>query len=279
MPASPVPYIPPCIPKGLSCSAAPAADTRHLAPGPALQIVQHFTELDLRISSARVSSDGGWFVDGEHPPRRAAARRVPPPALHTSGGPPVGARTVHPHRALPWPLALPLLQCSTSARPMGRRCATPRSCRASSRWVLPWAGRGGRAGPLLRCCRTHRHPACTLFGQLADLSACVSPPHAAPQMLNVYMQQQEDLVLNGGAGRELPAGVAAAAAGWRSGRRCCCCCCCCGLRRCCRPRPACRSCRRHPPPACPSLKVPSAEPCLADCAPSCVLLLQTTPTT
>ena len=28
------------------------------------QIVQHFTELDLRITSARISSDGGWFVDG-----------------------------------------------------------------------------------------------------------------------------------------------------------------------------------------------------------------------
>lgn len=30
-----------------------------------LQMVQHFTELDLRICSARISSDGGWFVDGE----------------------------------------------------------------------------------------------------------------------------------------------------------------------------------------------------------------------
>lgn len=33
--------------------------------GSALQVVQHFTELGLRINSARVSSDGGWFVDGE----------------------------------------------------------------------------------------------------------------------------------------------------------------------------------------------------------------------
>jgi hypothetical protein len=30
-----------------------------------MQIVQHFTELDLRITSARISSDGGWFVDGK----------------------------------------------------------------------------------------------------------------------------------------------------------------------------------------------------------------------
>ncbi|PSC74677.1 ACT domain-containing ACR2 [Micractinium conductrix] len=35
-------------------------------PGSLIYIVQHFTELDLRISSARVSSDGGWFVDVFH---------------------------------------------------------------------------------------------------------------------------------------------------------------------------------------------------------------------
>ena len=34
---------------------------RHL---PALlQVVQHFTELGLNVKSARISSDGGWFVD------------------------------------------------------------------------------------------------------------------------------------------------------------------------------------------------------------------------
>lgn len=34
-------------------------------PGSLVHVVQHFTELGLRINSARVSSDGGWFVDGE----------------------------------------------------------------------------------------------------------------------------------------------------------------------------------------------------------------------
>lgn len=37
-----------------------------------LQMVQHFTELDLRISSARISSDGGWFVDGEQGQRHSS---------------------------------------------------------------------------------------------------------------------------------------------------------------------------------------------------------------
>eukprot|EP00887_Chlorella_sp_A99_P007539 scaffold28.g7539.t1 len=32
-------------------------------PGSLVYVVQHFTELGLRINSARVSSDGGWFVD------------------------------------------------------------------------------------------------------------------------------------------------------------------------------------------------------------------------
>lgn len=35
-------------------------------PGSLIYIVQHFTELDLRITSARISSDGGWFVDVFH---------------------------------------------------------------------------------------------------------------------------------------------------------------------------------------------------------------------
>lgn len=35
-------------------------------PGSLIYMVQHFTELDLRISSARISSDGGWFVDVFH---------------------------------------------------------------------------------------------------------------------------------------------------------------------------------------------------------------------
>ena len=35
-------------------------------PGSLVHVVQHFTELGLRINSARVSSDGGWFVDDEH---------------------------------------------------------------------------------------------------------------------------------------------------------------------------------------------------------------------
>ena len=42
----------------------PPPPTRRAPPAP-LQIVQHLTELDLRITSARISSDGGWFVDGE----------------------------------------------------------------------------------------------------------------------------------------------------------------------------------------------------------------------
>lgn len=28
-----------------------------------LQVVQHLTELGLNVKSARISSDGGWFVD------------------------------------------------------------------------------------------------------------------------------------------------------------------------------------------------------------------------
>lgn len=29
------------------------------------QVVQHFTEMGLNVRRARISSDGGWFVDGE----------------------------------------------------------------------------------------------------------------------------------------------------------------------------------------------------------------------
>lgn len=32
---------------------------------PALQVVQCLTELGLSVRHARISSDGGWFVDGE----------------------------------------------------------------------------------------------------------------------------------------------------------------------------------------------------------------------
>ena len=35
--------------------------TGRLAP----QVVQHFTELSLEVKRARISSDGGWFMDGE----------------------------------------------------------------------------------------------------------------------------------------------------------------------------------------------------------------------
>lgn len=31
------------------------------------QVVQHFTELGLNVRRARISSDGGWFVDGKAP--------------------------------------------------------------------------------------------------------------------------------------------------------------------------------------------------------------------
>lgn len=31
------------------------------------QVVQHFTELGLNVRRARISSDGGWFVDGTAP--------------------------------------------------------------------------------------------------------------------------------------------------------------------------------------------------------------------
>jgi glycine cleavage system regulatory protein len=37
-----------------------------LRPSALLQVVQHFTELGLRINSARISSDGGWFHDAFH---------------------------------------------------------------------------------------------------------------------------------------------------------------------------------------------------------------------
>jgi UTP:GlnB (protein PII) uridylyltransferase len=32
-------------------------------PGTLVEVVQHFTELGLRIQKARISSDGGWFHD------------------------------------------------------------------------------------------------------------------------------------------------------------------------------------------------------------------------
>ncbi len=32
-------------------------------PGTLVEVVQHFTELGLRINKARISSDGGWFHD------------------------------------------------------------------------------------------------------------------------------------------------------------------------------------------------------------------------
>jgi len=38
-----------------------------------LQVVQLLTDLDLVISKAHISSDGGWFVDGTLPP--------PPPSF------------------------------------------------------------------------------------------------------------------------------------------------------------------------------------------------------
>ena len=38
--------------------AAVSADVR-----PCTQVVQHFTELGLGVTKARISSDGGWFVD------------------------------------------------------------------------------------------------------------------------------------------------------------------------------------------------------------------------
>lgn len=41
---------------GCSCTAL-------LSRAPCAQVVQHFTELALEIRSARISSDGGWFVD------------------------------------------------------------------------------------------------------------------------------------------------------------------------------------------------------------------------
>lgn len=67
-----------CLQAGHACSIAAGGGLLYLAHAgsvvPAftvlilllrLQMVQHFTELDLRICSARISSDGGWFVDGE----------------------------------------------------------------------------------------------------------------------------------------------------------------------------------------------------------------------
>lgn len=32
-------------------------------PGTLIEVVQHFTELGFNVRSARISSDGGWFVD------------------------------------------------------------------------------------------------------------------------------------------------------------------------------------------------------------------------
>ena len=36
------------------------------------QVVQHFTELGLNVRRARISSDGGWFVDGARSTLRVA---------------------------------------------------------------------------------------------------------------------------------------------------------------------------------------------------------------
>lgn len=44
------------------------------------QVVQHFTELGLNVRRARISSDGGWFVDG------ASCCTLAPPLLLQSAG-------------------------------------------------------------------------------------------------------------------------------------------------------------------------------------------------
>jgi hypothetical protein len=56
---------------------------RLLTNHPLLQVVQHFTELGLRIRNARISSDGGWFHDSEyahpcHPSLVCMARALSP---------------------------------------------------------------------------------------------------------------------------------------------------------------------------------------------------------
>lgn len=48
----------------VSCLASYAAS---LGLTPCLQVVQGLTELGLEVHSARISSDGGWFVDGMLP--------------------------------------------------------------------------------------------------------------------------------------------------------------------------------------------------------------------
>ena len=69
-----------------------------------VQVVQHFTELGLEMCRARISSDGGWFVDSfevqepggkqvTNARKLESIRRVPPPppprtllALHAPAG-------------------------------------------------------------------------------------------------------------------------------------------------------------------------------------------------
>jgi hypothetical protein len=58
-----------------------------------VQVVQCLTELGLSVKHARISSDGGWFVDGKHHPAWAST-----PILHNCVN---GMRDFNPELAQP----------------------------------------------------------------------------------------------------------------------------------------------------------------------------------
>ena len=126
-------------------------------------MVQHFTELGLRINSARVSSDGGWFVDGEP---TCLCCRLPRCCCDTNAGHWLAT-------GVPPPLACRQLAAA---------------CRASA------------------CVPPHPPPpftGCPVFYLCEASGEKVRNPkkiYSIKQMLNVYMQQDDELAVNGGAG-------------------------------------------------------------------------------
>lgn len=181
-----------------------------------LQVVEHFTELGLRINSARVSSDGGWFVDGE-----LAASALGSRALVGLGQKGTAVANV-PQLQLCF-LAMGVLTgaatfmpaCSVQACGVQRR-EDPQPQEAAQHqagWL--WRGQVGwrvcEGGP-------------PSWGRVEEgvEKGALSCAGALLQMLNVWMRQEEDVALNGGT-CPVPAGSMPVqlAVGWcRRGQSC-----------------------------------------------------------
>ena len=157
-----------------------------------LQVVQHFTELGLRIHSARISSDGGWFVDG-------ALGGVGARGRERGGHPRSPSRRPPPH-------APPCTQSSTSPSPMEKRSAARPSWTASRRRARGAGGGGSGAAAGARCARA-------AGAHTTTRPSCCCCCCCKIQMLNVWMDDGK-LAANGGAPRAW--GGAPAAAGERT---------------------------------------------------------------